>query len=364
MSANKHIDELLSGFLDGELSAEELHMFESAMAADGTLAIKLEQFRQLGADLRSLPKRTLGPKFADRVLAAVQQELAVNESLAVRLPYSKPEVVVDHARRNGWRVAGVAVALAASLLFAVFVSQRFSASDEDLTQFASGDSASKAIDSQSISSSESKKINESTVRNDPGLRKRIASPSFPILTILEIEPSLKAWNENEFSKALNDAGIAWTKPVNVSDEVIGVLNDTRSISRGLPKAGDEQLALVMVTASGRQVEKAIKQIMEDVGSFPHVLMDLAFDLPGKELFEKLIDANGQQAIATPIVVESVGNGNVDKSGLEAVSQFSGTRPAQYLATSSRQVEQSRTGITDEEENSLSHVLIVVRKPAK
>ncbi len=357
MSANEHIDELLSGFLDGELTAEELREFEWAMSVDGTLATKLEQFRQIGSDLRSIPKRTLGPDFADRVLAAAGQT-SVHDSLGSLLVAPVGKFATNEPRGSWWRTASVVTALAASLLFAAYVPKWFAAPGEGLAVIPE----EPVI--ESIATAEPENLNESHVWSGSGMRKPVNPQSFPLLTILEIEPTLKAWNDNEFAKVLNDAGIAWTNPVNVSDEVIGVLNDTRSISRGLPKSGDEQLALVMVMANGRRMDKALKLIFGDANTFPHVFMDMAFDLPGKELFEKLIGVNGQQAIATPIVLESAGTGNVGNSGLEGVSQFSGKRPAEYLASSSRQIQQFGTAVSDDEEDSLSYVLMIVRKPAK
>ena len=93
-------------------------------------------------------------------------------------------------------------------------------------------------------------------------------------------------------------------------------------------------------------------------------MDMAFDLPGKELCQKLVDAqvsvaNGQQAIATPIIVGAGVNG-----GLESLSQFSGARPAKYLAPTSRQSQPLGTAVSNEEEAAVSFVLLVIRKPAK
>jgi hypothetical protein len=200
------------------------------------------------------------------------------------------------------------------------------------------------------------------------MRKRVTNQSgFAVLTILEIEPSVKAWNENELSKVLIDTGILWSNPVSVSDDVISVLNETRSINQKLPKSDDEQVALVIVMANGRKMDKALRRILESVDSFPHVMMDMAFDLPGKELCQKLVKAqlsagNGQDAIATPIVAESIAAGN--RGGLESISQFTSAPPVRYLAPSLRQSQQLANGISIEEEDAVSNVLLVIRKPAQ
>ena len=74
MSVNEHIDELLSGFLDGELTEDEMREVRSAMAADARLGLKVEQLRQLGDELRRLPQEKLPRNFAARVLAMAQVE--------------------------------------------------------------------------------------------------------------------------------------------------------------------------------------------------------------------------------------------------------------------------------------------------
>jgi negative regulator of sigma E activity len=367
MSADEHIEELLSGFLDGELSAGELRELELAMSAAPSLRVKLEQLRQLGDDLRSVPKRKLGADFTERIVAAAQRE-GLGGSAPVQIAPKLP-LDVDKARR--WKRMGVVVALAATLLFAFFAYKGVQSlnlpTGEDLAESPLGELPSNNIASEQAPEAESK--SEALVRNDPNMRKRVATQNgFTVLTIMEIEPSAKAWKENEVSKILKEAGIIWTNPVMVSDDVIEVLNTTRSINQGLPKAGNEPLALVMVMARGRTMDKALKRILGSVDVFPHVLLDMAFDLPGKELCQKLVNAQltvaeGQQAAATPIVAGTIASGNVVNGGLESFSQFSSAPPAKYLAPSMRHSEPENMILADEE-NAMSYVLLVIRHPAK
>ena len=379
MSANEHIEELLSGFLDGELTAEELREFEAALAADASLSRKLEQMRQIGNDLRSVPKQKLAPDFASRVLAAARQQALASDSQVPQHVLPEPTIPIEGRKAKWWGTVSAVAALAASLLFIVYVSNWFSVSGENLVIVPPVDSNPMGADSQVLHSAPdtqnpasdtpslagTENQDETYVRNDPNVRKNIKDQlGFAVLTIMEIEPTLKAWDENEVGRVLQDAGILWSNPVNASDEVIGVLNETRSINQGLPKSGEEQIALVLVRANALKMDRALLRILNRINDFPHVFMDMAFDLPGKELCQKLVDAqgsvaNGQQAIATPIVVGSGANG-----GLESLSQFSGARPTKYLAPTSRQSQQLGNAVSNEEEDALSYVLLVIRKPAK
>lgn len=374
MSANEHIEELLSGFLDGELTAEEMREFQLALSADASLQAKLDKLRQLGDDLRSVPKRKLGADFTQRVVAAAMQSAAQ--------PASK---LANRPQANRWKLVGASVAVAATLLLAIFAFNELGTvtgpTNDDVAQNPATEVPAHEVPANEVAAGPEKTATndiatESTVnneepfvRNDPNMRKRASSQTgFAILTIMEIEPSEKAWRENEVSKVLKEAGIVWTNPVKVSDDVLGVLNETRSISQGLPKADNEQLALVMVMAKGLTMDRALKRILDGVDVFPHVIMDIAFDLPGKELCQKLVDAqitvaNGQQAIATPIVAGAVADRPAN-SGLESFTQFSSAPPARYMDTDMRQSGQRGTAILPDEEDAMSYVLLVIRQPAK
>ena len=100
MSAKEHLEELLSGFLDGKLTPDELREVQTAMAADATLGEHVEQLRQIGNDLRSVPQRKLPVNFSQKVLAAIQVEVATaNRS-------STAEFVTPVAEQNTSRVLG------------------------------------------------------------------------------------------------------------------------------------------------------------------------------------------------------------------------------------------------------------------
>ena len=363
MSANEHIEELLSGFLDGELTAEELREFEAAVSGDATLKTKVDQLRQLGNDLRSVPKRKLGLDFSEKVVAA---SLA-----AARQPSVAQQVqLVPKSFDKRWRSVGQLIAVAATLLFAVYLFNRFQSTNGPSNEEIAENPPVVEVSPEQVPADSNSK-DEAFVRNDPTMRKRVAGQnSVAILTIMEIEPSEKAWKEDEVSKVLKEAGIAWSNPVKVSDDVLGALNKTRSISPGLPQADNEQITLVMVMAKARTLDKALKRILEGVEAFPHVFLDIAFDLPSTELCQKLIDAqgsvaNGQGAVATPIVPKAVSANSTD-GRLENFSHFTSAPipPTKYFTAESRQAGQAGNALLADEENAESYILLVIRQPAK
>lgn len=97
--------ELLSAYLDGELSPAEQAALESALAKQAELREELEQLRELSARLRQL----------SRPVAPLELAGAVQERI-VRLPAPLPQ----HAVPARWQQVGAALAtLAACLLVAV-----------------------------------------------------------------------------------------------------------------------------------------------------------------------------------------------------------------------------------------------------
>ena len=405
MSAKEHIDELLSGFLDGELTAEELRDVQAAMAADSQLAVKAEQLRQLGSELRGLPQRKLPANFSARVLAAAQAEasrLQASESNSATSAYvasSSDSMFVTPARQpsssstssRSLRSAAISfVAMAASLLCVAYLSGWFGGSGGPNTvpeylagEVKSGVPDSKAagvvnVDATDLQLPEMQPSTDAVVTSEieaggSFIGNQRPKPStnqfgFEMLTILEIQPSETARNANLIATVLKQAGIEWSAPVTASGDVVEVLNSTRSINPGAGNGSDDQVALVLVRAPSTSVDKAMNMIWERDKDFPFVSMDLAFDLPGKDLVRKLLEAQRpvvgeSQSLATPILV----NGAASER-LEDMAHFS-SAPRRFVASNERSkpiVSGLETGmpVTADEEQAPTLLLLVIRKPAE
>ncbi len=66
-------DELLSGYLDGELSAEERREVEQSLATSESLRRMYRELEVLREGLRELPRQHLDAGFAERVLERLAQ---------------------------------------------------------------------------------------------------------------------------------------------------------------------------------------------------------------------------------------------------------------------------------------------------
>ena len=106
-------DELLSAYLDGELTAAEHQQVEARLAASDVDRQLLAELRSLRGEVASLPRLQVDSNFADRVVRAAlaAQVTDVPPPLEVGLPASRS--------RARWIYAAAVLAAAASLLVAI-----------------------------------------------------------------------------------------------------------------------------------------------------------------------------------------------------------------------------------------------------
>jgi anti-sigma factor RsiW len=133
---NELIEQLLSGYLDDALSADERARVEQLLQTDEQIANELVQLREIRASLKAVAKIDstirLDNGFADRVLdaavARARAEGLSDEHPLVRLA-EQPSTSTASGRSTDWRVAGLLIGLAASIVMAVVA---FRPSNDDL----------------------------------------------------------------------------------------------------------------------------------------------------------------------------------------------------------------------------------------
>lgn len=72
---NLNPEELLSAYLDGEVTADERAQVEQMLAADPEMRAALEELRALSAALKSLPKLSVGEDLSERVLRRAERAM-------------------------------------------------------------------------------------------------------------------------------------------------------------------------------------------------------------------------------------------------------------------------------------------------
>jgi anti-sigma factor RsiW len=94
-------DELISAYLDGELSGEELLRAEQLLATQPESRQLLEELTALRASLQGLPRQSLERGFADRVLRRAEREMLQPTQTASQTPIAPRND--DHPPRLSWR---------------------------------------------------------------------------------------------------------------------------------------------------------------------------------------------------------------------------------------------------------------------
>jgi anti-sigma factor RsiW len=115
---NEHpLDDLISAYVDGELSPAETAEVEKLLADSAEARQLLEEFRALGASLRALPKLQLGPDFQERVLRQAERAALAGDALsppAADLPTVAASETISRFPRSwqSWKWASLATAAA------------------------------------------------------------------------------------------------------------------------------------------------------------------------------------------------------------------------------------------------------------
>ena len=110
-------DELLSAYVDGELTAAERTLVEERLRSDPAAAALVEELRSLSSTIKSLPRETLGRDLRAGVLAEVEQARA---DLDRHGPATLPLEPIDRWQGIRRGLVWSALAIAATVVVAMF----------------------------------------------------------------------------------------------------------------------------------------------------------------------------------------------------------------------------------------------------
>ncbi len=121
-----HIEELISAYLDGELTAAERQQVEQLLADNSEARDLLAELKALRADIKSLPRHRLEADFSERVLRQIAEKAdapSAGKANPLRsAPASLPPQESDRSSERGIRRALLwsSLAVAAAVLIMVF----------------------------------------------------------------------------------------------------------------------------------------------------------------------------------------------------------------------------------------------------
>lgn len=236
-------EQLLTGYLDDALTVDERTRVDQLLASDSDFAAELKELREIRAALKCIAKVDedvrLGSGFAEQVLDAAVAR-AQSEGLSDDHPLLRLAEQPSLSRRRSsidWRLPVTVVALAASILFAIFILNLGDGSDPIADQ---NDANEAVIDPATESADPSLLVentqtpgesdSDSIARQDP---ESVASPDAMDVpesvdpTGVDVptpdriverqpEPPIDVTGENP-SEAMNDAIVATESPAKSTD---------------------------------------------------------------------------------------------------------------------------------------------------
>ena len=110
-------DELLSAYVDGELTAAERARVEERLRSDPAAAALVDELRSLSSEIQRLPREPLGRDLRSNILAEIDQARA---DLAAHGPATLPELPIDRWAGIRRGLVWSALAIAATIVIAIF----------------------------------------------------------------------------------------------------------------------------------------------------------------------------------------------------------------------------------------------------
>ena len=219
-------DELLSAYLDGELSGENLVRAERLLATQPDARHTLDELAAPAAGLRSIPRERLGPGFAQTVLRRAEREILQPQTesasdVAAGRPFEHPPLL----SWQRWRrpLAWSALAIAAGLVIMLFSPERREVAmvpappDGELRAPAEAGRAERlpaTAPQRAASDSLAEDGQAVEVRNESQLQALgVALPAGNEMLIVRCDVSDRASGEAALRKLLDQNSIAWQEAV-------------------------------------------------------------------------------------------------------------------------------------------------------
>lgn len=415
----KNIDELLSGMLDGMLSDADLVELKREMDENPSLKGRLDELAALRRLLLSgRSTRSLRPDFASSITLGAKKRAAEMGSDAPAWLASADSLVpfqkslapssFDSVPWGRWVFAG-SLALAATLLFVMLSIPK--ADPVGIVSFPDGDEKNAIVDIAvtpeapgTIEVPDSKKLldekpekilvaelestphkskNElaesvarvETVKPNPTpLNTRPAdavvvnlkdqstekssqkqTPFYTMVVDVSIDPT--ALENRALERILEKYNIVYTDDLVISEAQLKNLEDSKMV--GIVANSEEKMGVMFLRSSARQLDLAVREVMNQFEDFPDVVLDLSTDESVKMLVKQLSSikvAGGSDGYAKRLSLpKAPGN----RSPFAASS-----RRNQPMSRADREKSKSGIVLGMDVGNDLSNVLLLLRSAKK
>ncbi|MCR9293174.1 MAG: hypothetical protein NXI32_10675 [bacterium] len=391
----ERLDELLSGYLDNQLSSEESRQVEQELEREESVRTRLTELRQTSRLLKehfaseSQLQPRLSKGFSSRVMAIseaakaarAEAEQAANANSATEPDREQIIPAAASTVRSWSRPVFALVALAASILLLLSLSGLLSDSlktdrpsgSELATQPPQGSSpdlqeAEGANPFDSASGLAQTPKDQTEVQTQP--EDASAADQQPVeyvsqlgfgmtyLLVVDVEMTQTAAQQNVLQRILAQAGIAENSPILGDERVEEAIAESRMTVTEANGQAAQNAEIYFLRASIDDLGAALDQIYADQMNFPRVALDLAFDGPDTRLMRTIARSTGKrfavnEKFAAPLSINTPNGRDTSISGLK--------RPTRYVSSEARsQGFGSLPPPSVEGSSSLETMLLIVR----
>ncbi len=361
----ENFEELLSAFLDGELSEDEFKQVQAELGRSEPLRRQLSELSDLSRELQGFYRNSSQARkakaadntLAARVIAEAQRE-AVQAGLPddhhVRLAERAEIAIISEKKAVDWkkfaRFGGWAAAVAAAIFLAVFVPGFFReevASDQQALAVTEDGVSDETSTEQIVQSQRPQYVSEIDFQGG-------------FVFVVDVELSAQARQNDALRKLLERAGLTNSEPIIGGFEIKKALSSSRSIIDPARDADASETRVYFVRGDFDAVAQVVDTIYADDQSFPRVAFDMAVDNPVAKLMETIARQTGEryavdESFVAPVVVDS------RDSEFSAVSPFGRLpKPSGLVSTAARKRGLDSNSWALLEKNGLTSVLLLVR----
>ncbi len=351
-------EELLNGYLDGELSIEETQNVQSLLSDSPEAVRWLKEMRTLRDVFTRIPPSHLSSTFSTKVLELAAQRAAESvPSIESVQTLSKPDRIIERSPRR-WAIWVGLSGLAASLLLVAYSrlpdskpiglidpkadpSTVVQSSDGSLSKEIKGknnplenessepdrnavaenspslpsdtgakDTEKQPIDQVAVAPSHmtpktapndaaknsNSSPNESIVRLEPSKKENDLTLSFEnVFLVVDLTVSKEAWERRSFEELLRSHDIAFESPIVVDDSIRQQLSESRFVDKNTDRQSKApNVAIVFVRSRLTILDALITDAFRLYEDFPEFSFDMAMDPPAQEA---LSSVKGTQAFA-------------------------------------------------------------------
>lgn len=289
MALSNKLEELLSGYLDNQLNADELREVEKALQENPEAGEHLEQLIALRGSLKAVAAQTkavLPASFAQNVMAQIAAAKVAAAPVQVSNPVSP--AAPTGVRWDGKLVAAL-VGLAAMLMLAVYVAKNRGIEVDpgtgtvDIAQGKSNESSPERIVNPGEASPQEQPTETRLVRRDD-LRIHY------IMTV-DVELTKETSSKQAVAPLFEKYGVELIKGVKLNRDIEKALNDIRVTA--VPEQAPLDSEVYLIRASLTSLDSIFETMREDRKNFPLIRFGISYELPNDPLLDKLSSTDSE-----------------------------------------------------------------------